>query len=435
MAHLAPQWQAFLPNVACSGNFCRTVAFEHELAQNIQNWYEAVEHPLTNLWQVSEVFRRPNTVAGSSEFIEESRAIRGKEQTTLVEALETLAQFEIAQAAMLYKVVGPTAEKLGKEHVRAFALAEGCTLDVYGHLHPVIGGRIISNGTFAEGTREAVAKAKPVKADPADRSDRLDLSHLFRSSTQVDDFSRFLDLNVDQKKWTGFVANMVAIVTRLENIQAEGFKTTVRPIKMTGGLLNRDEIVVGKVEFLESIRECRDALPGFSFLTQAHRDMCENFFKEAQLVFEIAYAKSRFKTFQAADEDDASNARAQLDKQVRIAVAACRRLGGSEADVQRLNAEVINGETDKTTIRERKGYESLTQYASWSYRAVTYVPNSLLDPLVSLDKMGKHLERAIAEEQKRINRTPVGAAPAAPASPSPAGKKAEKEDVGYGGPR
>ena len=432
MSNLAPQWQAFLPKIACSGNFFRTLAFAHDMAPDMHSWYEAAEHPLTNLWQISEVYRRPNTIAGDSSLIEESRVISGKSQVTLVEALETLAQYEIAQTGMGYKQVGADIKSIGADHVRAFAAAESCVLDVYGHVHPVVSGRIVTNGVFADGTREAVLQTKPAANDPVLKAERLDLSHLFRTSAQVDDFSRYLDLKVDKKRWNEFVTNVVAIAQLVEHTQARKFPTTSAPIKLTGGFITRNGIVEGQNELASQIEECSKDMQGFSFLTQAHKDMLEGYFKDARLSFEVAHAKCLFEKFNQAEPDLAQGMRKKFEAQTEKAAALCRHLGGSEADIQRINAEVISGKMHAHNLRER-GYKTLASNYSWGHNPCYYLPDSLLNPLVTLMDMGKQLDRAIEAEQARINRTPSESFNET--SKPDAAKKAKGFDLGLGGTR
>ena len=188
------------PNISSAGTYFRTASFVNPMAEDIIVWREAIEHPLSNKWQVQECWIRPNVFNNDSDTVVETKPVENMQAMTLGAAIRELATFEYATTKMEMPL-HESPDVLGDEHVKIFAGLNGFVLDINNNVHVLHNGRPVSQGIFtpqalktAQENLGRKPKNKPFVAD-------TNLSHLFRTAVEVDSFDHILDLKQQSEQW------------------------------------------------------------------------------------------------------------------------------------------------------------------------------------------------------------------------------------------
>jgi hypothetical protein len=150
--------------------------------------------------------------------------------------------------------------------------------------------------------------------------------------------------------------------------------------------------------------------------------------QEIQLVYEVAHAKALYARMNKSDEPE-KHAQ-ELQDQAKKAARYCLDMGGSERDVQHLNAEIIENagmfyiERDGNNKARKKVCEAFENHGIRTHSRVYYMPEQMGEILLSLDETTRELEAVVKAEKKRIENTTPAAetAPAQEAKPAKTNK-------------
>lgn len=413
--------------VSIAGTYFRSEGLAHqELADNFITWHEAVEHPLTNLWQISEVTQRPNTLTSDPPTIVEVTPVKECGSLPLRLALEHVATFEHAQKKMGYTPSkGMKSDDLGDEHVKSFAGLNGFVLDIYNKPHVAQEGRPVTKGFFNPATiRQAQADYARKPADKPKLSE-TDLSHLFRDAAHgVDNFERLLDRRIDIKKWDDFIEKASNVVRYLAYAQNTSYETIQVPI--TWGI-RKEEVHRGEPEFRQSMKDAKESLAKCTFMPENERNrMLKSFLDVSELAFYVGLAKTVFNTMDRSDNPE--NHRAKVREATTRAIKFAKSIGASDQDEKRINATIIDGQgkkdlndlitekyypdDEKAQKRHRSSYD---YSARDSYRSsapdVIFMPKDIIDIMNDMYDTRERIKEALDIEKQRIQSAQAGTKP------------------------
>jgi hypothetical protein len=237
---------------------------------------------------------------------------------------------------------------------------------------------------------------------------------MFRSSAIVEDFTRLIERKVDLSKWGRFVKAMDAVVEKLCTVQSDEFKEGEKNADYSLGLM-KVSVVRYEDDYKKSVQHARDTLAAVSFITADDRkNKYERMLQEIQLVYEVAHAKALYARMNKSDEPE-KHAR-ELQDQAKKAAKFCLEMGGSERDVQHLNAEIIEnagmfyieGSENGRKKERQKVYNAFEKHGIRTHSRLYYMPDQVGEILLSLDETTRELEAVVAAEKKRIeNATPT----------------------------
>lgn len=334
--------------VSCAGDYVRTCPFVHPAADKIAMWLEAVEHPLTCLWQVQEVICKPNlTTVGPDrpDDVYEYKPVKGLELLSLEQAIEKLAAYEHGQRTMGYVAV----EEPDDTHVSVFAAMNGFAIDMYGAAHATSGGRIVTEGSFSP---QAVAMARDYygrlpAAGAEDRQKEVPwLSTLFRTAASGSpmDIDRVVNKRLLLKEWEDFGKQAGQSLYELSWIQNKSFDEISE--KKFMGLAEAD-IVMGEKQWRSRLAAVRRKLDFLQGLPPADKKECARFFDVQELTFDVAAAMRASATFlESGRKKDGDLFREKL----AAAQKTCRNKGGSERDVANMTAEITAFDGQKREV-------------------------------------------------------------------------------------
>lgn len=405
-----------LPTLSRAGCFFQTVTFKHaEAVKDFAVRQEAIEHPTTNKWKIQQVWLRPNLLGSEPPLVEEYEDVLDQYKKplmlSLADAVAHLATFEHANKRMGLQIEGPAAEQLGDTHVEAFAALNGFALDVVNKPHPTYRGHIVTKGFFAPETRVKVMDAYNREPASTPKTAESSLSQMFRSSAIVEDFSRLIERKVDLSKWGRFVKAMDSVVEKLCTVQSDEFKEGEKNASYSLGLM---KVTVTRYEedYKKAVQHARDMLAAVAFISPEDRkNKYERMLQEIQLVYEVAHAKALYARMNKSDEPE-KHAR-ELQEQAKKAAKFCLDMGGSERDVQHMNAEIIenagmfyveSNENGRNKARH-KVYRAFEDHGIRTHSRLYYMPEQVADILMTLDETTRELEAVVAAEKKRIQNT------------------------------
>ena len=384
-----------LPTISKAGDYFRTQKFLQLEGTDLTVYFQAVEHPLTSLWMISEVQGQPNTKTESPAVIEKIVPVKGLENLKLHEAIEKLGTYEYAEVQKGCSVI-VSAEELGDEHVETFAAINGFAFDIYNKAHLLYNGRIVTEGYFSpEAVRKATKNSKRTLEELPEAANENKLGHLFNKAVQVDDFSRLLERSVNRKQWAQFVSKVKELVTASLEVQHKNFEDTK---ENTAANLLTKIVTEGMSEYTKALKKARDSLTKLHFIAENDKKgKFEIFFQELQLTLEVAHAKSLYRRFQnTSDPEKANEIKKALEEQSEVAAKYCRAIGGKDIDIKCMNAEIMSeeGRLQSHMNDEVKKYQSSGGYY--------YMPSEVLAFVTSLDDITEEFDRKLKAERKRI---------------------------------
>lgn len=380
-----------LPVQARGGNYFRTSAFHNTANPEWITWREAHEHPLNKSWSIREITKRPNTVTpGSDHSIEDIKTVKREQDITFFSAVAALATFESGERKMS-EVVPEEAPENDRVYFKTFAENEGTIVfDEYGKPHPTKDGRIVTDGIFPEGAIRKSMESFQEGPPPVDSS--LTDQRLLRQFNEAafDDMAGLLDKHSARLEWKKFVSILDELLEELKDVQ-RGWEREDDDYSLAG---NHYATVREEAEnAFDVLQYANGAGSDQKIINDEQSKEIRRFFREVDLAFQIAGAKYLYLPFAEADlKEEASSERIAAFRQyTREAESICRgNLEGSDWDVQRMHAEIINN----------KVAETIDDESGKSY--VYYFPKALLAFIDSCKDVIRTHEEGIAHSRSRV---------------------------------
>ena len=381
------------PNISSAGSYFRTAPMVNAMAENIIVWREAIEHPLSNKWQIQECHIIPNLMDVQSESLIQTNPIEGKQGVTMGEAIRDLATFEHSSLKMEYKF-HKLPKSFGDEHFEVFAGLNGFVLDVNDRVHVLHEGRPVTKGLFSP---ETLDKAKANQArDPKKKPAVVDtdLSHIFKIAAQSDHFDHLLNLEREKALWRDVVGTLHDCIHGMFSVHDRGFR-----IEKKGTFMNTviQETWENKDDYDSAVKNARTSISKTSLITKSDRDKYEHFFDLIQLSLEVSAAKTYYKRHSNSLDKNGHN---KIKEQRKIAEKQMKKIGASERDIRKMNALIIDG-GGKNDYRHEKLWESST-YESWRPTSAFFVPDEIVLFYDGLQRITNQLEVAIDQQKERM---------------------------------
>jgi len=350
-----------LPERAYGGDYCRTSAFNYLESANFTTWWEARKSPLNGRWTIQEITQRPNTVKpdDDEDTVEAVKTIENKKDLTFFEVIAALAVFENSEGKLgKNKIPAPDSET----YFQTFAENEGTIIfDKFGKPHPTLNGEVTVDGVFSPEARR-LAKEK-YNARPG--RDYLDPALIDKFNTiAFDDINDLLDQGLIHVKWREFTDALEVLMDKFQNVQKKNFATEEF---VRSGWIHHPAVPM----YEKAMKEAKDKASGLKkakggktknpLLDNTQRNLIDRFFKEFELSYEIAQAKYHYIGLSEARANENADEKAKLIRKLtQNAEKIAKNMGqGSGWNVQKINAEIVNGKY-ATTVYEGNEEEGAT---------------------------------------------------------------------------
>jgi|GEM_PF-2627884 hypothetical protein len=398
--------------IARTGSYFRTLDFQDastaeqtDESQITRVRQQATEHPLTNKWFVVQITDEPNINKESDsdpDRVHRVEPLPYSQNLSLDEALASLLNYENTQLSFGYLPSGPTKQELGSEHVEQFALNEDRIPDNYAGLHPSVGGQAVTAGEFAP---EMLSRAllASVEAKPRKKNMRPEdkLSQMFAGNVMVEDFSRLIQNKVKKKEWIQAVQSFATVLNSMMTIQDNRFTTTT---KKKG--FSEEVEIDGDAKYKEALTTAKSMLEKSKIAaTPEEKEKFETFFQQVQLAYEVAYCCFLYSAFSRTP--DSEEWLKKLEEQKEYAADYLREIGGSDEDVKRMYAEIVEFEGTFCLFQKFNSdkFNEIGDKYNISIRSnldLYFMPETLIEFFTECDEITQKFDEAIALEKKRI---------------------------------
>lgn len=422
-----PQWP--IRETSKIHSYARTRSFTMTEAEDHAIFREAIEYPSTNQWYIREVTQRPNVRKISDadpDFINDGRIVPSLTNMSLTKALEELAKFERTNLYATFQPTGPDKDEIGPSYFENVALDEDIALDMKGKAHPVINGRVVTEGQFDPNTEDRAMQVFQSGPSGRPKAPVPALTGLFKSAATMDDFDRFIDHYNDINAWKEFHKQVRTLLKLLCASNRVGFDRGMLDSESSPGLYKK---------FNNGLKAARKNLGNVSFIEAGYQKLLSDYLGQLALAFYIGHAKADYMKIQECDEiKQGKKIQRQLKKHQEKARQICKDLGGSEQDLKTLDAEIVKDESIplelpcdyppphefgsyRYAIEQKKlnqqGKAFLEKFRKFygtkftgtpirSTANVIYLPEVLLEPLELIEQIGHSREEQAAQDKNRL---------------------------------